>query len=194
MIKKILEKIGRQQLAWLSRSQNDFEVINFGELDHRMGSGLILLPANLEEIEIILNKLDDLSRCFPDASFTYVIRDTHSANLPEPVRQHTIEINQDHLNAFGLPNKRFFKNLPQAKFDFLIDLNRDFNLCAAYISSKSGARMRICFGHPQRDPFYNFQVFSPGELPLAHHLDTMIKYLSQLLLPAGTSNDNLQPA
>lgn len=194
MIKKILEKIGRQQLTWLSRSQSDFEVINFGEINHRMSTGLILLPANPEDLGIILKKLDDLWRCFPDASFTYVIRDTHSGNLPEAVRKHTIEITQDHLNAFGLPTKRFFRSLPKTRFDFLIDLNRDFNLCAAYISSKSDARMRICFGHPQRDPFYNFQVFSPGELPLAHHLDTMIKYISQLLLPTGTSDNNLQPA
>jgi hypothetical protein len=193
MFKRLLESIGKRQLSWSRKIQRKDVVIDYSNFFVHVKTALILLPEQMDNFGIAMNKQKDLIHLFPGTQLFYVIREKYLSLVPDELQKKMIPIRESDLTAFGLPGRHFLKNELKTHFDIIIDLNAEFDLVSTYISNKTAAMMRICLCHPQRDPFYNLQVCIPNDLPLDQKINIMIKYISQFIAPASHSPQYFLP-
>lgn len=194
MFKNLLESLGRKQLHWSTKTPLNYEVIDFGSFFASVSSGLILLPENLDNFGIAINMQDAIRKLFPSTAFSYIVREKYLSLMPVTLREKIIPLSQEEISPFGTPNRQFIKKIAARPYDLVLDLNASFDLCSTFINNRISAKLRICLSHPQRDPFYNLQVRVPAGQPLERQLNTMLKYLSQLMNSSSSPIRDLLPA
>ena len=69
-----------------------------------------------------------------------------------------INLKETDYNKLNLPNKEFITNLRKEDFDITIDLGRENNLIAGYLTKQSNTKYKIGFKKENSDIYYNFQV------------------------------------
>jgi len=194
MFKKLLEKVGRKKLLWAGKAKTSTKIIDYGKFFNQVNRGLILLPENLENFGVAINKQKALNKSFPNTVFVYIVREKYISLIPDELQDKIIPIHQTDITAFGVPKRQFLRNAGLDHFDIIIDLNANFDLVSTYISNKTEATLRICLCHPHRDPFYNLQVCTPDEQSIDQQINIMIKYISQFKTSAPHSPKDLLPA
>jgi len=180
MLKRVLTTFGKNQFLRSGKAIQDSEIIDYGKQLAQSQNALVLLPAASEEFDFAIRQYPALQASLINAKFTYVAYDTYAQSLPAPLRENTIHITEQDISAIGLLNKKFFSNIANG-FDIVIDFNFGFDLCSTLITSKSQAKVKICFCHPEREPFYNLQIKTPEGKPLDQKIDVMLKYISILM-------------
>lgn len=193
MFKRLFELIGKKQLSWVGKAQKKNVIIDYSNFFSNVKRALILLPEQLDNFGVAINKQKELIHSFHEAQVLYVIREKYLTLIPDELRKKMIPIRENNLTAFGVPNRSFFNNELKRHFDIVIDLNAEFDLVSTFISNKTDATLRICLCHPQRDPFYNLQVCIPNSQPLDQQIAIMIKYISQFIAPTSHSPQHLLP-
>jgi hypothetical protein len=194
MFKKLLENFGKKHFLKRGKVPENKEVIDYGKIFANISTGLILLPDQLENFGIAINKQKEIMNFFPNTKFVYIVREKHSSLIPNELQNRVIPIHQNNLNPFGVPNRRFLKNVLKDRFDIIIDLNAEFDYVSTYISKKARATLRICLCHPERDPFYNLQVCTSKEQPLDQQISIMLEYVARLIAPSARSPESFLPA
>lgn len=193
MFKKLLEKIGKQQLFWPATGEKNNEVIDYGNFFATVSSALILMPEQLDNFGVAINRHRDLAALMPKTQFVLFIREKYVSLIPSSLQKNIVQIRESDITPIGVPNRRFLKSTIGASYDLIIDFNTDFDLVATYICKKTKAKLRICLCHPQREPFYNLQFCTSDSDTIDEKIEVMVKYISQFLAIKPDSKANLQP-
>lgn len=178
MLKDLAKRItARAYLAYAQR-RDRADVIDVGEYLSKIVTALILPPEQPEHFKTATRILDDLRQHFAQTQF-YLLTPkalTDMVSLDEKMRIISYDI--DEIGFHGLPKDRLQEAIRSRHFDMVIDLNLEFNLIATFLCRASEAKLRICFVHPSRDPFYNFQVRAIDSNTLEQKYQSLVNYIS----------------
>ena len=194
MFKKFLEKIGKKQLFWSTKGETNTEIIDYGNFFNQVRTALILMPEQLDNFSVAINRHQDLAKLMPETRFSVFIREQNASLIPNDLQNNTIRLTENDLTPIGVPTRRFLGKIAENHYDVIIDLNPDFDLVSTYVCKKAKAKLSICLCHPQREPFYNLQFCAPESDTIDQKIDMMVKYISQFLASGASSNADLQPA
>lgn len=147
-------------------------------------SVLVLMPDKLEDFGIARKFIGQLINNFPQAQFQFVLRESYGSLLDGNHKYGTIFVTAKDVNFLGLPKRELRHKILSKKYDIVIDLNDDFHLLSTYLCQKSSALLRICFDHPNREPFYNFYLRTQYHEKLENKYRKLIRYLNN----SGVSN------
>lgn len=154
---------------------------------------LVLMPAQQPEFKVALAKLEALRASLPDAKISCYIRNTVADTLKLASAVKVFRDTEEDFTFFGIPRRSLVKKVFATRFDLIIDLNQKFDSVCAFLSAKSGARLRICFSEPERDPFYNFQIRTTQQQPYERNFDLLLKYLHDLVRLSTNPLDRVEP-
>jgi len=195
MLKSFARKITKKLFVSYARLNDRGEIIDVCEHLSRIATALVMMPERREHFSPALDLLGRLREHFPQTTFYLLINEAmmkeQAPHLAEDDRLLLIFCNEEHLGFGGLPKEELQEAIRSRHFDLLLDLNDDFNFTAAYLCRSSSAKLRICLQHPNRDPFYNFQVRAHADESLDHKYQTLIKYITVFLPLPGPSPANL---
>lgn len=177
MLKKFLQKIAREYLVWRRSLRPDSEVIDMAFQLSNIATALVILPENSQDFHIALNHQKSLHEVFANTRMTYVLPDFHPGLSSLTRNEDVVRFSAEDITYFGQPRPSFYKRLPANAFDIIIDFNLDFELFPTSVCSHLQAKLRVCFSHPKREPFYNFQIRTPLTETADSKFATLIKYL-----------------
>jgi len=180
MFKKVLNTFGKNHFLRSGKTLPHDEIIDYGEQLAKSQRILVLMPKDPEEFQSAIASYKALRNSLSLAKFTLVVHELHAQQLPAPLKINSILITAKDITPLGLVHKNFFKHFMKA-FDLVIDMNFTFELCSTFIASRSDAKVRICFCHPEREPFYNLQFSTQEENTCEQRIAVMIKYITLLM-------------
>jgi ADP-heptose:LPS heptosyltransferase len=178
MLKDLAKKFAARAYLAYARRRDRNDIIDVGEYLSKIATALILPPDQPEHFKTAIRIIDDLRQNFAQTQF-YLLTPKACAemvSLDERVR--LISYNIDEIGFHGLPKDTLQQAIRSRHFDMVIDLNLDFNLIATFLCRTSEAKLRICFVHPARDPFYNFQMRAIDSNSLEQKYQSLINYLA----------------
>jgi hypothetical protein len=178
MFKTLAKKITASAYLAFARYRDRADIIDVGEYLSKIATALILPPEHPEAFKAATQLLDDLRQRFTQTQFYLLtpkaLVDTLSLN--EQVR--IISYDPTEIGFHGLPKDTLQQAIRSRHFDMVIDLNLEFNLIATFLCRVSEAKLRICLAHPERDPFYNFQLRVTDGNRVAEKYQSLLKYIS----------------
>ena len=173
----LIEKLITPLLRINARLKIGKNAINFFDVIAEARSILIVMPTKLEDFGIARNYLAEIKGIFPNARILLILRDQYRNLLNNSNEYGTIFVTHRNINFLGMPKKELLQKVSAANYDIAIDLNHNFHLLSTYLVLKSGAVLRVCLGHREREPYYNFSFrYSVGE-----QLDVMYRKLFKYL-------------
>jgi ADP-heptose:LPS heptosyltransferase len=178
MLKNIAQKFTASVYLAYARFKDQDDVIDVADHLSRITTALILPPEASDDFTTAIRVLDDLRQCFTQTQF-YMLTPkalTDMIALDEQVQ--VISYEPEQISFHGLPRNDLQDAIRSRHFDMVIDLNSDFNLIATFLCRVSEAKLRICLQHPDRDPFYNFQVRATNGDSLENKYQSLLKYIS----------------
>jgi len=189
MFKSLARKVTKKLFVSYARISDRNEIIDVCDHLSRIATALVLLPERTEHYSPAVHLFGRLRESFPNTTFYLLTNEAmvkaHAPHLTEDERLLLIFCNEEHLGFGGLPKESLQEAIRSRHFDLLIDLNEEFNFTAAYLCRSSNAKLRMCLQHPNRDPFYNFQVRAEAHESLDHKYQTLMKYISVFLPVPG---------
>lgn len=198
MLKTFARQITKKLFVSYAKLNDHGEIIDVCEHLSRIATALVMMPERREHFSPAVDVLGRLREQFPQTTFYLLANEAlvkeQAPHLADDDRLLLIYCNEEHLGFGGLPKDVLQEAIRTRHFDLLIDLNDDFNFTAAYLCRSSNAKLRICLQHPNRDPFYNFQVRAHADESLDHKYQTLMKYISVFLPLPGTSPASLATA
>ncbi len=178
MLKDLAKRVAARAYLAYARRRDRTDVIDVGDYLSRIATALILPPEQPEPFKAATRILDGLRQNFAQTQF-YLLTPKSCANmvaLDEQVR--LISYDVDEIGFHGLPKDKLQEAIRSRHFDMVIDLNFDFNLIATFLCRTSEAKLRICFVHPARDPFYNFQMRAIDSNSLEQKYQSLVNYMA----------------
>ena len=178
MLKDLAKRFAARVYLAYARRRDRTDIIDVGDYLSRIATALILPPEQPEHFKAAARILDGLRQTFAQTQF-YLLTPKTCANmvaLDEHVR--IIPYDVDEIGFHGLPKDKLQQAIRSRHFDMVIDLNFDFNLIATFLCRTSEAKLRICFVHPSRDPFYNFQMRVIDSNSLEQKYQSLVHYLA----------------
>jgi hypothetical protein len=178
MLKNLAKKITASAYLTYARYKDSADVIDVGEYLSRIATALILPPESPEDFKSATALLDDLRQRFAQTQFYLLTPKVFSdmVSLDEQVR--IISYDATEIGFHGLPKDTLQQAIRSRHFDMVIDLNLEFNLIATFLCRVSEAKLRICLAHPDREPFYNFQVRAIDSNSVQDKYQSLLKYIS----------------
>ncbi len=138
---------------------------------------LLFMPDKLEDFGVARKFIEKLMDDFSNAKFQLVMRVGYGSLLNGDKKYGTIFVSDKDVNFWGLPKKELVRKIIAAEYDIVIDLNDDFHLLSTYLCLKSRAKLKICFDHENREPFYNFFFRARENTTLNTKYKKLIQYL-----------------
>jgi hypothetical protein len=178
MLKDLARKFTARAYLAYARRRDRNDVYDVGEYLSKIATALILPPEQPEHFKTAIRILDDLRQNFAQTQF-YLLTPkacTEMVSLDERIR--LISYESEEIGFHGLPKDTLQQAIRSRHFDMVIDLNLDFNLIATFLCRTSEAKLRICFVHPARDPFYNFQIRALDSNSHAQKYQSLVNYLA----------------
>lgn len=175
---RYLEKIITPFLKFLAKFRIKPIVVNVFATLAEARTILILMPDELDDFGIALKHLVSVQKIFLNARIVLVLRDSYKNLVPDSSKYGMIIVAPKDVNLLGLPKKELVAELMASNYDIAIDLNYRFHLLSTYLCQKSGASLRICLEHSEREPFYNFSIRSSNTDKLEKKYQNLFKYLS----------------
>jgi len=178
MLKDLAKKFAARAYLAYARRRDRTDIIDVGEYLSRIATALILPPEQPENFKAAIRILEGLRQHFAQTQFYLLTPKTcaEMMSLDENVR--LISYGVDEIGFHGLPKDKLQQAIRSRHFDMVIDLNLDFNLIATFLCRTSEAKLRICFVHPSRDPFYNFQMRAIDSNSLEQKYQSLVNYLA----------------
>ena len=178
MLKDLAQKItARAYLAYAGRRDHT-DVIDVGAYLSKIATALILPPEQPELFKAATQIVHDLRQQFAQTQF-YLLTPkacTELVSLDDKLRLISYDVSE--IGFHGLPKEKLQQAIRSRHFDMVIDLNLEFNLIATFLCRASEAKLRICFVHPTRDPFYNFQMRAIDANTLEQKYQCLVNYIS----------------
>ncbi len=178
MLKDLAKKFTARAYLAYARRRDRADVIDVGDYLSKISTALILPPEQPEHFKTATRILDDLRQHFGQTQF-YLLTPkalTEMVSLDEKMR--IISYDLDEIGFHGLPKDSLQQAIRSRHFDMVIDLNLDFNLIATFLCRASEAKLRICFVHPSRDPFYNFQMRAINSNTFEQKYQSLVNYIA----------------
>jgi hypothetical protein len=126
---------------------------------------LITLPAGYDEAIFAGNAMRKLRQRLENPRMTVIHTSTRTTSLADFQKCEVVRIDPSDINRFSLPTRGLLQRIFPHEYDVAVDLNLDFVLHTAYICKVSRARVRVGFGHPSADAFFNVLVNVNKEQP-----------------------------
>ncbi len=160
--------LNRLLLAYLrARARRAFseEPLDFWQELGKVRTVLVAVPAMAGQPKALARVLNRLVQLFGPGQIRFLVR--QGRNLPGEVEKGALwEVDPKELRFKRFPTHRLWQRVHTLRAEAFIDLHEEFDLLSAALAVASGARVRLCFAHEQRDPFFNLQVrTSPGLAP-----------------------------
>jgi len=178
MLKDLAKKFTARAYLAYARRRDRNDIIDVGEYLSKITTALILPPDQLESFKSAVCIIDGLRQHFTQTQFYLLTPKTCAGAVSLDERVRLISYDVDEIGFHGLPKDKLQQAIRSRHFDMVIDLNLDFNLIATFLCRTSEARLRICFVHPARDPFYNFQIRALDGNSLEQKYQSLVNYLS----------------
>jgi ADP-heptose:LPS heptosyltransferase len=178
MLRELAKKFTARAYLAYARRRDRSDIIDVGEYLSKISTALILPPDNPEHFKIATRILDGLRQNFAQTHFYLLTPKACSEFVALDERVRLISYDLDQIGFHGLPKDQLQQAIRSRHFDMVIDLNLEFNLIATFLCRASEAKLRICFVHPSRDPFYNFQMRAIDSSPLEQKYQSLVNYLS----------------
>ncbi|MDZ7290355.1 MAG: hypothetical protein ONB44_11995 [candidate division KSB1 bacterium] len=178
MLKDLARRITARAYLAYARHRDHTDIIDVGEYLSKIATTLILPPEQPEHFKAAIGILDGLRQIFAQTQF-YLLTPktcTDMVSLDEHVR--VISYDASEIGFHGLPKDKLQQAIRSRHFDMVIDLNLEFSLVATFLCRASEAKLRICFVHPARDPFYNFQIRALDSNTLEQKYQSLVNYIS----------------
>jgi len=189
----MLTKLLLKYLRVLARHSVPEEPMHFWEEIGRAKRVLVALPSSPDEVNALKRVVGRLVRVFTPGDIAFIA--LQGQQLPSEVEQsQTIQVSPDALRFKRFPRQGLRAQVKARHADAFIDLHCDFDLMSAALAVASGARVRICLAHEQREPFFNLEVRTAVTAPPARRYERLVKLLESwraakepaTLPPAGT--------
>lgn len=178
MLKNLAKRFTARAYLAYARRRDNADVIDVGGYLSRIATALILPPEQPENFKTATRLLNGLRQHFAQTQFYLLTPKTCTTLLALDEQVRIISYDIDEIGFHGLPKDKLQQAIRSRHFDMVIDLNLDFNLIATFLCRVSEAKLRICFVHPTRDPFYNFQMRTIDSSSLEQKYQSLINYLS----------------
>jgi hypothetical protein len=178
MLKDLAKKFTARAYLAYARHRDRNDVIDVGEYLSKIATALILPPEQPENFKTAMRILDGLRQHFAQTQFYLLTPKTCAEMVSLDERLRLISYDIDEIGFYGLPKDKLQHAIRSRHFDMVIDLNLDFSLIATFLCRASEAKLRICFVHPARDPFYNFQMRAIDSNSLEQKYQSLINYLA----------------
>jgi hypothetical protein len=178
MLKDLAKKVTARTYLAYARRRDRADVIDVGDYLSKIATALILPPEQPEHFKTATRILDDLRQHFEQTQF-YLLTPkalTETVSLNEKMR--IISYDLAEIGFHGLPKDSLQQAIRSRHFDMVIDLNLEFNLIATFLCRASEAKLRICFVHPSRDPFYNFQMRAIDSNTMEQKYQSLVSYIA----------------
>ncbi|MDZ7391458.1 MAG: hypothetical protein ONB25_00960 [candidate division KSB1 bacterium] len=158
----------------------------------RVKTVLVALPNLPEETKALTRTVERIVELFGVSHVRFLSRQGQS--LPKGIEETALwEVNPNELRFKRFPNRRLWQKIHALRADAFVDLHMEFDLPSAAMAVASGARVRLCFAHERRDPFFNLQVRTSPELSPAKRFDRLITLLESCR-GSGDSASAKEPA
>ncbi len=157
MFEKLRYKIGLGYARFHFRKLHD-PVVRFTESVERARKALVILPETVTDSESLQSVLKYLGRRFGSGSLLIVSREDLSSSLKSGIAGKTITYAPQEINRWYIPRGGLLRKLKSSTFDIALDLNVNLALPSAFLCRESNAPLRVGFGKPNGDHFYNFVV------------------------------------
>ncbi|HOX86313.1 MAG TPA: hypothetical protein PKW76_09265 [bacterium] len=141
-------------------------------------SVLICLPPEKIGVETVMNSVHGLRQIFPNAQIALLNSSKYS--LADYIINDfsIIELDESHITKWGSLDKSSQALLFKHPFDIVIDLSKAFHYLNTLVACSSRAKLRIGFGHPKRNDYYNFVIRLRPNQNWKRSLATLYRYLS----------------
>ncbi len=161
----MLTKLLLRYLRFLARRRAPEEPIYFWEELSKIKNALIALPSSAEEVKALDRLVERLTQFLAPGQVAFIALQGQA--LPRGVAPaQVIEVRPESLRFGRFPKQSLRAQVRARHADAFIDLHGDFDLVGAALAVASGARIRMCLAHEERDPFFNLQVrTSPSAAP-----------------------------
>jgi hypothetical protein len=150
-------RIGLQYARFHFRKLHD-PVVRFTESVERARKALVILPETVTDSESLQSVLKYLGRRFGTGSILVVSREDLSSSLKSGFGGKTVTYAPEDINRWFIPRGELLRKLKSSTFDIALDLNVNLALPSAFMCRESNAPLRVGFGKPNGDHFYNFVV------------------------------------
>jgi len=178
MLKDLAKRFTARAYLAYARRRDRTDVIDVGDYLSRIATALILPPDQPENFKTATRIIDDLRQNFAQTQFYLLTPKACAEMVSLDERLRLISYDAEEIGFYGLPKDTLQQAIRSRHFDMVIDLNLEFNLIATFLCRASEARLRICFVHPSRDPFYNFQMRAINSNSLEQKYQSLINYLA----------------
>jgi hypothetical protein len=178
MLKDLARKFTARAYLAYARRRDRNDIIDVGGYLSKITTALILPPEQPEHFKTATRILDGLRQNFAQTHFYLLTPKPCAALVSLDDRVRVIAYDLDQIGFYGLPKDDLQQEIRSRHFDMVIDLNLEFNLIATFLCRASEAKLRICFVHPSRDPFYNFQMRVIDSSSLEQKYQRLVNYLS----------------
>lgn len=169
----MLTKVLLTYLRFLARRGVAEEPIQFWDELREAKTAIVALGWSPDELKALRRVVSRLSQLFAPENLCFVARQGDSLP-PGFIQGRLIEVGPEMLRFGRFPTARLRQQIRAQHVDAFIDLHRDFDLLSAALAVASGARIRVCFAHQLRDPFYNLEVRTGADVSPARRYDRLL--------------------
>lgn len=155
MFKGIKTSIARFILLKKLKRKNDY-TISFKNFLIKSESVLVVMPVSDTDMIFTFDILQHLVN--RGKKISVYIDEARKNKAHDLNRYEVLTFGENDLNSYNMPAKDFTEKLKSAKYDIVIDLNRDENLLMCAVTNYVDARYRIGFEKENADEYYNMQV------------------------------------
>lgn len=173
MIKNIFQFFGILYSKYLFGSMVD-PTTQFTKSFSSSKNGLLILPFNDNDFTASLSFINELQKSLSKKNLVFILPKSDNRVKSQSV----YFLTKEKINIFQLVKLKNFTNLLHFKFDFVLDLNRNFELPAAYLTRHLHSEIKISFSKKYGDLFYNFQFNSNSALPSETQYLNLLKTIS----------------
>ncbi|HWP83461.1 MAG TPA: hypothetical protein VNN76_12505 [Bacteroidota bacterium] len=133
-------------------------IVQFTNAISRARKALILWPESAAEAPYVQSILRSLSQRLGASALHILVRKDLAKFVTGSPTGPVMTYDKEDINAWFLPRKGLLQKVKKGTFDVVVDLNVRFALPSAVLCKETQAPLRVSFGKPHADVFYNLQI------------------------------------
>lgn len=155
--------------------------VNICEQLAKTNSVLIFMPTKVEQFGAALRSLESLRKLRPKWKITVVTKLEMVSFIDSKLKVDILPYSKGDQNFAGVPKSAIKQLVRNTNYDLALDFKIKFDLLSVMLFELSGAPIKVCFGSPEKSPFYNFEIrVNPAE-SLPNKYNAMIKYITAMI-------------
>jgi ADP-heptose:LPS heptosyltransferase len=152
-------------------------IVQFTNAISRARKALILWPESASEAPYVQSILRSLSQRLGASALHVLVRKDLAKFVSGSPTGQVMMYDKDDVNTWFFPRKGLLQKVKKSTFDVVVDLNVHFALPSAVLCKETHAPLRVSFGKPHADVFYNLQIQTGETVSTINAYKHLLRYL-----------------